>query len=114
MKKKGFTLIELLISIVLVSIVLVSLTSTLVGLKNSYNETESTNDIIIYSSSISRILNNDFVKNNGIRNMVCNVTGTKCDLVFGNNQKRRIEIIETEIEEENEKTNTTIKNLKST
>ena len=57
--KKGFTLIELIISIVLVSIVMISLLSSLIQLRKTYNTIHENSDILVYSSSIARVINND-------------------------------------------------------
>ena len=63
MNKKGFTLIEVILSIVLVSVVLTSMLATLVKLRENYSIVNENTDALIYSSSVSRILNNDLSKN---------------------------------------------------
>ena len=92
MNKKGFTLFEVIVSIVLISIVLVSMMATLVKIKDSYELVYENSDALIYSSSIARIMNNDFEKNGGIRYVDCNYDGNTCDITLNNDQKRKIEI----------------------
>ena len=92
MKKKGFTLVEVIISIILVSVVLVSLLATLVKLRETYSVIHENSDVVVYSSSVARVINNDFVMNNGIRFIECNSQGTLCDITLGNDEKRRLEI----------------------
>ena len=94
MKKKGFTLVEVIISIILVSVVLVSLLATLVKLRETYSVIHENSDVIVYSSSIARVINNDFVINNGIRYVECDSQGKVCDMVLGNDERRRLEIRE--------------------
>lgn len=92
MNKKGFTLFEVIVSVVLISIVLVSMMATLVKIKDSYEIVYENSDALIYSSSIARIMNNDFEKNGGIRYIDCNYDGNECDITLNNDQKRKIEI----------------------
>lgn len=95
MKKDGFTLIELIVSIVLVSIVLVSMTGTLVKLKQTYNIINEDTDARIYGATISKIINEDFLNNNGVRYIECfnDVDISGCDITLGNNRKRTLEIL---------------------
>ena len=72
MNKKGFTLIELIVSIILVSIVLISMTGTLVKLKDTYSVVNEDADARIYGATISKIVNDDLLKNNGIKTIDCN------------------------------------------
>ena len=97
MNKKGFTLVEVIVSIVLVSVVLVSLMATLIKLRETYSVVHEDSDVLVYSSSISRVINNDIMDNNGIRYASCDLNGVTCDITLGNDQKRRLEIIEEEI-----------------
>ena len=90
--KKGFTLIEVIVSIVLVSVVMVSLLGSLIQLRQTYTVIHEDSDIIVYSSSISRVINNDLAKNNGIRYCVCDPEGKKCDIILGNDNRRILEI----------------------
>ena len=90
--KRGFTLVEVIVSIVLVSIILVSMLTTLVKLKELYNEIHENSDALVYSSSIARIINNDIMNNNGIRYATCNSEGNLCEIILGNDNRRRIEI----------------------
>ena len=90
--KRGFTLVEVIVSIVLVSIILVSMLTTLVKLKELYNEIHENSDALVYSSSVARIINNDIMNNNGIRYASCNSEGNLCEIILGNDNKRRIEI----------------------
>ena len=92
MKKNGFTLIELIVSIVLVSVILVSLLATLVKLKQTYEVLEEDSDIRIYSSSISRHINNDIINNKGMSHINCNDTGTSCDIKLRSGEERVLEI----------------------
>lgn len=96
MNKKGFTLIELIVSIVLVSVILTSMLATLVKLRDSYSVVYENTDALIFSSTISRVLNNDLNTNGGIRYMSCDVEGTKCDILLANNKRRKLEIINVE------------------
>ena len=70
--KSGFTLIEVIVSVVLVSIIMVSLLASLMQLRQTYTIIHENSDIIVYSSSISRVINNDLAKNNGVRLATCN------------------------------------------
>ena len=91
-RRNGFTLVEVIVSIVLVSIILVSMLTTLVKLKELYNEIHENSDALVYSSSIARIINNDVMENNGIRYATCNSEGNLCEIILGNDNRRRIEI----------------------
>ena len=104
MNKKGFTLIELIVSIVLVSIVLVSMTGTLVKLKETYNVVNEDADARIYGATISKIINDDLLKNNGIRDVSCSndTDMSSCDIVLGTNQKRTLEILRNKIDNDKE------------
>ena len=93
MNKKGFTLIEVIVSVVLVSIVLVSLLASLIQLRQTYSIIHEDSDIIVYSSSISRVINNDLSRNNGIRYSTCSADGQECDIILGNDNKRNLKII---------------------
>ena len=92
MNKKGFTLFEVIVSIVLISIVLISMMSTLVKLKESYEVVYTNTDALIYSSSVTRIINNDFEANGGIRHIDCDFSGSSCDITLNNEQQRRLAI----------------------
>lgn len=104
MNKNGFTLIELIVSIVLVSIVLVSMTGTLVKLKQTYNIINEDTDARIYGATISKIINDDFLKNNGIRDISCSNDEdmSSCEIVLGTNQKRTLEILRNTIPNDKE------------
>ena len=92
MNKKGFTLFEVIISVVLVSILLTSMLVTLVKIRDAYSIVYENTDALIFSSSIARIVNNDFQQNGGIRYIDCNYNGDVCDITLNNDQKRRIEV----------------------
>lgn len=94
MNKKGFTLIEVIVSIVLVSVVMTSLLATLVQIKNAQTIVHENSDAIIYASSITRILNNDIIENNGIRYISCleRNSNSSCDMILGNGKKRHLSI----------------------
>lgn len=104
MNKNGFTLVELIVSIVLVSIVLVSMTGTLVKLKQTYNIVNEDADARIYGATISKIINDDFLKNNGIRDISCSNDEdmSSCEIVLGTNQKRTLEILRNTIPNDKE------------
>lgn len=104
MNKNGFTLVELIVSIVLVSIVLVSMTGTLVKLKETYNVVNEDADARIYGATISKIINDDFLKNNGIRDISCSNDEdmSSCEIVLGTNQKRTLEILRNTISNDSE------------
>ena len=95
MNKKGFTLIEVIVSVVLVSLVMVTLTSTLVELKKKSEVVALNTDAVVYSSIISRIVNNDITENNGVKFIECDPNGEECGMVLGNNDKRSITLKET-------------------
>ena len=92
MNKKGFTLIELIVSVILVSVVMVSLSSALVDIRRNSEEAQENTNVIITTSTISRVINNDIVKNDGIRFVECDPNGEECGLVLGNNAKRTLTI----------------------
>ena len=92
MNKKGFTLIEVIVSVVLVSVVLTSMLASLVKLKTSYEVVSENTDALVFSSSLARIINNDFTNNGGIRYIDCTYYGDVCDITLNNNEKRRIQI----------------------
>lgn len=98
MNNKGFTLIELIVSIILVSIVLVSMTGTLVKLKDTYNIVNEDADARIYGATISKIINDDLLKNNGIKTIDCSEDEkvSICEMVLGNNEKRTLELLKNE------------------
>lgn len=107
MKKEGFTLIELAVSIVLVGVMLSSMIGTLVQLKNTHSVVNEDTDARVYGALVARVINNDFLTNNGVKAITCDEDAKRtCDIELGNNQKRRLEIIVnptnalTEIEEE--------------
>ena len=117
MKKKGFTLIEVIVSIVLVSVVLVSLIASLIQLKHTYDVIHENSDVLVYSSSATRVINNDLMANNGIKYVACSEDGKSCDLILGNDERRRLEITEEEKTVPRvgkEKETVTHKNLRST
>ena len=97
MNKKGFTLVEVIVSVVLVSIVLISLMATLVRLRETYSVVHENSDVLVYANSVNRVINNDLMDNNGIRYVTCDTSGTTCDLILGNDKKRRLEIDEDNI-----------------
>ena len=121
MKKNGFTLVELVVSIVLVSIVMVSLLTTLLKIRQTYQIVNENSDILIYSSSITRVINSDFTKNNGVRDVYCTPDGMRCEITLGNDDKRRL-VLKREDKTDDEKINdvthtrisTTIKYLDTT
>lgn len=92
MNKKGFTLLEVIISVILVSILLTSMLETLVKIREAYSIVYENTDALIFSSSLSRIINNDLQENGGIRYINCNYNGDVCDITLNNDQKRRVEI----------------------
>ena len=98
MNKKGFTLIEVIVSVILVSIVLISLMATLLKLRSTYSDVNKNTDVLIYGSSLSRVINNDLMDKNGIRLSSCDTNGLSCDFILGNDEQRRLEIIEEEID----------------
>ena len=105
MNKKGFPLIELIVSIILVSIVLISMTGTLIKLKDTYSLVNEDADARIFGATISKIVNDDLLKNNGIKTIECN-EDTKvsiCEIYMGNNKKRTLEILRNETSNDIEK-----------
>lgn len=72
MNKKGFTLIELLVSITLVSVILVFMMSSLIRLREVYNDSDNDTDIKVFGSLASNIINDDFIAHDGIREVSCN------------------------------------------
>ena len=103
MNKKGFTLIEVTVSIVIVSLILVTLLGSLVRLREIYTSSEENSEVAIYASSVSRIINKDVINNKGIRDIVCNELKNECELTLANEEKRRIEILTINDEEDEEK-----------
>ena len=95
MNKKGFTLIEVIVSVVLVSVVMISLVSSLIQLRQTYTKIHENSDIIVYSSSISRVINNDLTQNNGIRYVSCTPDRKECNMILGNDQRRQLLIEES-------------------
>lgn len=95
MNKKGFTLIEVAVSVVLVSIVMVSLTATLVEIKKKSETVSANTNAVVYSSVISKSINSDIIKNDGIKFAECDAAGGECGLVLGNNQRRWLGIKDT-------------------
>lgn len=104
MNKKGFTLIELVVSLVLVSVVLISMIGTLVKLKDTYNLVNEDADARIYGALISKVINDDFLQNNGIKTISCSNDdyGSYCEMVLGSNQKRTLEILNNQIADDTE------------
>ena len=96
MNKKGFTLIELIVSILLVSIVLISMTGTLLSLKDTYTQLNENVEAKTYSSLIAKVINDHFIRNNGIKNVTCNEEGIHCDIILGNNKEMTLDIIDVE------------------
>ncbi len=99
MKKNGFTLIEILVSITLVSIVLVSMLNTLVKLKDVYATSNDDTDVRVYGSTISRIINNDLIKNDGIKVLnPCTTNGidslyeSKCIFTLNSGDERVLDL----------------------
>lgn len=95
MNKKGFTLVEVLVSVVLVAIVMISMLASLVKIRNTYSNLSQNSDAVLFSSTISRVLNNDVFNNSGIRRYMCSADNMKCDLILGNDQYRVLEIIDS-------------------
>ena len=102
MNKKGFTLIEVIVSVLLVSIVLISLMATLLKLRSTYSDVNKNTEALIYGSSLSRVINNDLMDNNGVRYASCDINGLRCDFILGNDDQRRLEIVEENIDHGNE------------
>lgn len=104
MNKKGFTLMELIVSIVLVSIILVSMTGTLIKLKETYALVNEDADARIYGATISKIINDDLLKNNGIKTYDCKNTDdiSVCELLLGTNQRRTLEILKNKTDKDTE------------
>ena len=94
MNKKGFTLIELIVSIVLVSVVMVSMLMALVKLRENYSTVNENANALVYSNAASRIINNDILQNDGIKNVSCSANHLNCDVVLGNGNKRQLQIVE--------------------
>ena len=95
MNKKGFTLVEVLVSIVLVTIVMISMLATLVKIRNTYSNLNNNADAVLFSSTISRVLNNDAFQNSGIRRYLCSADNMRCELILGNDEYRILEIIDS-------------------
>src|SRR5574344_969896 len=102
MKKNGFTLIELIISISLASVVLMSMMGTLIKLRQAYTVVDKDTDILLDSSTITRIISNDIFVNSDIVSITCSVDGAvfregntyeKLYITLGNKKKRLLEII---------------------
>ena len=98
MRKNGFTLIEVIVSVVLVSVVMVSLLGSLIQIRQTYTLIHENSDVLVYSSSISRVINNDLMSNNGIRYSTCNTEGTKCSIILGNDSRRELELFTDEVD----------------
>ncbi len=94
MNKKGFTLVELIVSIVLVSVIMVSMLMALVKLRENYNTINENANALVYSNAASRIINNDILQNDGIKNVSCSANHLNCDMVLGNGNKRQLQIVE--------------------
>lgn len=94
MNRKGFTLIELIVSIVLVSVVMVSMLMALVKLRENYSTVNENANALVYSNAASRIINNDILQNDGIKNVSCSANHLNCDMMLGNGNKRQLQIIE--------------------
>lgn len=93
MKKNGFSLIELLVSVTLMSVVLVSLLSSLIKLRETYSMVNSVADVSIYSSAIARIINDDIIENDGIKDASClDEEMEECTLLLGSGETRKLEI----------------------
>ena len=121
MNKRGFTLIELVVSIVLVSIILVALIGSLLQLRNAYTVVHENSDVIVYTSSISRVINSDINDNNGIKFVSCETDGRKCSLILGNDERRELVITDndkilddTDLGIEHSNNKTTLKYLDTT
>lgn len=97
MNKKGFTLVEVITSLVLVSVVLVIMLGTLVKIKGSYNKINQNMDAIVYSASITRVINGDFKDNSGINNIVCSPEGNICNITLNNGNKRILRVYDNEL-----------------
>ncbi len=95
MNKKGFTLIEVAVSVVLVSIVMISLTATLVEIKKKAETVDANTNAVVYSSVVSKALNGDIIKNEGIKFVECDASGSECGIVLGNNKRRWLGIVDT-------------------
>ena len=114
MNKKGFTLIEVIVSVVLVSVIMVSLMASLIQLRKTYTLIHENSDILVYSSSIARVINNDLTKNNGIRYISCNESRKQCDMILGNDERRQIIIQEETTDMGTNESHVTGTNVKTT
>ncbi len=92
MNKKGFTIIEVILSVLLVTIILISMTGTLLKLREVYSVINEDTDIMIYNSSITRIINNDVIVNRGVSSITC-TTNKSCDLTFTSGKTRNLSIV---------------------
>jgi len=89
MKKDGFTLVEIIISIVLVSVLLVSMLVSLIKLREASLTVDDDSDVRIIGSSLSKIINEDFINNCGIKNLNC-ITDKECSIAFNNGEVRKL------------------------
>ena len=81
------------------------MTGTLVKLKDTYSLVNEDADARIFGATISKIVNDDLLKNNGIKIIECN-EDTKvsiCEISMGNNKKRTLEILRNETSNDIEK-----------
>ena len=113
MNKKGFTLVELIVSIVLVSVVMVSMLMALVKLRENYSTVSENANALVYSNAASRIINNDILQNDGIKNVSCSANHLNCDVVLGNGNKRQLQIVELAEGFSNQSSEEKIKNCKT-
>ena len=105
MNNKGFTLVELMVSVALVSIVLVFMFNLLGDIKRESSISNDNIDDIIDRSTITRIIQNEWIEKKLTRVATCNETGTiMCyAFTFKDNSTKRLLVKEKEIEYDNER-----------
>ncbi len=105
MKNKGFTLVELMVSIALVSLVLVFMFNLLGDVKRENSLSNDNINDTLNRSTITRIIQNEWIENDLIRVEKCSVSGTiLCyTFTFKDNSTKDLLVKEKELEYDNEK-----------
>ena len=103
MNNKGFTLVELMVSIALIALVLVFMFNLLGDIKRESALSNEDISDALNRSTITRLIQNDFIENNLIKVEACNEEVLCYDFTFQNNNSKRLIVRENEIEYDNER-----------
>ncbi len=90
--KNGFTLIEIAISVTLLSVVMVFMIRFLSVIRKDEDGINTKTNMLINKTLVSKLINEDIRKNEGINNVTC--TDNTCTLTLTNEETRTLTLSE--------------------